>query len=332
MPAQLIEKKLFLSTSTLCDDCAHAVPQLCAFIRTKDPEAALALVGAEAVKVKVACKDSKINRDAEIYKVTSCHKYRPGDLPDLAEISCEGKTPEPSGEVKEYDLSCPVCGSADSIAVAGMRDKPSKTQEWFCRCKSCEKSFRPRKREARKAMYENSPVPEDIEQNNEKPLENKGFEVYENQEKPENPGQKRLKTRLEIAREKLTCDQYLVLKSGEPPMIDKEIMQQYGVPNDIFYRMKKEWGLIGQGKPATATVAAQPQERKDDPAPARLTVTKMLQLQQEMAVDLTEITCIMDNIGSNLPRVEKLLAYYRDEYQHCLDRICEVFNSTEIAL
>lgn len=66
--------------------------------------------------------------------------------------------------------------------------------------------------------------------------EPQGYVVYE-----------RRKTRLEIAREKLTKEQYLeLIKDGAT---DHQVRTQYGIPGDVMTALKKEWGLIPPRQP-----------------------------------------------------------------------------------
>lgn len=53
MPVKLVSRKEFDKARSLCFDCANANPRRCEFIRLKDHERGLKLVGAEAVATKV---------------------------------------------------------------------------------------------------------------------------------------------------------------------------------------------------------------------------------------------------------------------------------------
>jgi hypothetical protein len=64
-------------------------------------------------------------------------------------------------------------------------------------------------------------------------------EIYTAESKSDKP-----KTRLEIAREKLTKELIVQLKSEG--LGDKRIREKYGVANAVYYRLKKEYGLTGQ--------------------------------------------------------------------------------------
>lgn len=67
-----------------------------------------------------------------------------------------------------------------------------------------------------------------------------------------NPGTasdtKAKKSREDIAREKLTRKVYDDLQAQD--MSDLKIMKQLGVANDVFYKIKKEWGLTQAGRRA----------------------------------------------------------------------------------
>jgi predicted HTH domain antitoxin len=60
------------------------------------------------------------------------------------------------------------------------------------------------------------------------------------------------KSRLELARERLTKEAFLEMKAKG--MTDRKIMRECQIPNDIFYILKKEWfGPAGQNKEVTKT-------------------------------------------------------------------------------
>ena len=138
MAIHSIAKKEFVKKISLCDTCGNAVPQLCAFIREKESESALASIGAEAV----SCEYYRNPHFEVLYKVTSCPSHILKELPSIGELA--HKT-EP-----EYDLSCPECGSDKNVKIAGIYEYPQKPDKWYCRCSACNKSFRPRKREVKK--------------------------------------------------------------------------------------------------------------------------------------------------------------------------------------
>lgn len=77
--------------------------------------------------------------------------------------------------------------------------------------------------------------------------EPQGYVVYE-----------RRKTRLEIAREKLTKEQYLeLIKDGAT---DHQVRTQYGIPGDVMTALKREWGLIPPRQPRKVKPAGSPEQ------------------------------------------------------------------------
>ncbi|MGB9825253.1 MAG: hypothetical protein ACPLRU_01155 [Desulfofundulus sp.] len=71
---RLVSRKEFNKARGLCIDCANAYPRKCEFIRLKDCDKGLELVGAEAVATLVV--DSLCGRYKYlIYKVTSCPDF-----------------------------------------------------------------------------------------------------------------------------------------------------------------------------------------------------------------------------------------------------------------
>jgi hypothetical protein len=55
------------------------------------------------------------------------------------------------------------------------------------------------------------------------------------------------KTRMEVAKEKLTKDEYLRLH--EEGMSDRKIFESKDIDRDIFYTLKREWGLLDRQQP-----------------------------------------------------------------------------------
>lgn len=210
--------------ASLCESCSNAVPQLCLFIRSKDAEKALtAMGGVEAVKY------SSRRQQSAVYRVTACPKHVPGELPPITE--------------KKYNLSCPYCGSVNSVKVAWTGALPP--EEWYCRCTKCKKSFRPKKKEVDKTM---DTVNENAEScNNSADLFNTEPGGVQDQE----PANEKLpdfrKTRKQIILEKLDKDGYLKLK--EKGLSDEAVLEEIGINiswKDALVSLKRKWGLVGQ--------------------------------------------------------------------------------------
>lgn len=203
MAVQVVPEAKYIASRTLCDSCSLATSSLCIFMQASVGEAEQALVdmGADAIATP--------REGTRLLKVIACPLHKQGRLPSL-HGGARKKIRISSEIVRKYDLSCPECGSARNVKVAGAREMPCSPQDWYCRCTSCNKSFRPRKREE------------------------KSMEVYQSPKK----------NTLEVAREKLTRDDYIRLKNKG--LTDKEIAAKINVDHNTIYRLKKEWGLVGQ--------------------------------------------------------------------------------------
>jgi len=163
-------------------------------------------------------------------------------------------------QIKDYDITCPNCGSAENLSIAGTTTYPRNPLEWYCRCKSCKISFIPRKKE------ENSMEGHMNEVSTE---EAQGVEI--------------VKTRYEIAKELLPKEEMIRLKDEGKK--DKEIYQSLGIHMDIFYRLKREYGLMDpvhalEPAPITQTEGEQPEPT--EPAAKLLTIEEALKLRDKL--------------------------------------------------
>jgi len=131
----------------------------------------------------------------------------------------------------------------------------------------------------------------------------------------------RPKTRLELAREKLSRDVYQRLK--EESISDSKICKQYDIAPDVMVALKKEWGVLSSEKKT---------EQKETTAGTCMTIAQVVQMREELIEDIDDFDRILNNTDAISPRIERLLKYYRDDYQRCLDRIEGVFNTTEVTL
>lgn len=160
------------------------------------------------------------------------------------------------------------------------------------------------------------------------------------------------KTRLEVAREKLSQEQYQDLK--KKLMSDSQIYKKYGIAADVMVQLKREWGIDikqiipsrGQKKetvPAAQSVRsiqpAQPDPPREEPMPAQspagLTIAAALELRTEMAEDMESLEKILSvaEKGAELTeRVVRMLEFQRDMHRQALDRINEAFSRTVVEL
>ncbi|RJQ25548.1 MAG: hypothetical protein C4589_11160 [Peptococcaceae bacterium] len=149
---------------------------------------------------------------------------------------------------------------------------------------------------------------------------------------PERP-----KTQREILEEKLTKESYLQYK--QEGLSDDAVLIKLGLPTmwrSSLTKLKVEWGLLGMkiNTPIPVAAAAGAVREKDEPATARMTIAQALELRDELGDDINDLEYLLQQAeGVSLsPRLVKMLIWYHDEYQRCLERIKEVFNSVTIAI
>lgn len=143
---------------------------------------------------------------------------------------------------------------------------------------------------------------------------------------PEEQGKK--KTRFEIAREKITLEQYKTMKAQGKT--DKDMYESLDIPVDCFYALKKEWG-IAQAKRAEPKEETQVQHDEAKVKPAnKITIASALELREQLAEEMDSVGEIKDSGVMVAPLVEELLEKHFAECQSNFDRIEEVFNATEI--
>lgn len=156
---------------------------------------------------------------------------------------------------EKWDLSCPKCGSVNNVRVVGVYEAKRNPENWFCRCGTCEKSFMPRrKKEAENMDITNAAVQAET-QTQQDPVNtpNDTFQAYP----VGDAGGGKQKTRLEIAREKLTKERYLELIQSMP---DAKITRQEGIASDVLVALKREWGLIPPKQPRNAKSSEEPEQ------------------------------------------------------------------------
>lgn len=172
----------------------------------------------------------------------------------------------------------------------------------------------------------------------------------------------RPKTRLEVAREKLSREQYQDLKKGG--FSDKQVCKECKIAHDVLIQLKRKWGI--EIKPIIPSrkqkLAPEAQEKSLQPDPSReesntgpvlpshaeeskeapsaqatatgLTIAQAIELREELSDDLEcyeNILKVADTVGLT-DRVIQALTWQRDTHQQVLARIDEVFNGTVVQL
>lgn len=79
-------------------------------------------------------------------------------------------------------------------------------------------------------------------------------------------------TRYEIDKEKISKEEYFkLIAQGKT---DKQIISELDIRQDIFYRIKKEWGLVGKGKVVPPDNMSPVSTDQVEPSPAVKVVTE----------------------------------------------------------
>jgi DNA-binding CsgD family transcriptional regulator len=154
------------------------------------------------------------------------------------------------------------------------------------------------------------------------PAESPG-QVKENQ--ASRPGTK--KTRLEIAREKLSKSEYIWLRAQGKT--DRDIIRQFGMHTATFYKLKGEWGLTGQSQTAEKI------SEKTAPPPADgITIAQALERRVELNADIESweaLRKVAVDAGESA-RVVKTIESQINICRQTLERIKNVFESTVVNL
>lgn len=301
---QLAQEKATSETPvSLCESCSNAVPQRCLFMRSEDAETALDAMGAKADAYVYSYEKSAV------YRVTDCPKHIPGELPPLTE--------------EKYNLSCPYCGSVNSVKVAWTGVLPP--EEWYCRCGQCNKSFRPKKREVKDMQIgsaDNVLNPGEIQ--NQEP--NKKQPELEKQPEPQ-------KTRREIILEKITQEAYE--KHKNDGLSDEQILEFYKLPlnwKDALVKIKRGWGINGpwSGNRQQKEPKA---EAHTENTPGTLTISEAIELHDELEEEVECLDYLLTSVPVSLTKgIKLLLDERRCEMARKLHRIHEVFEETKVAI
>ena len=122
------------------------------------------------------------------------------------------------------------------------------------------------------------------------------------------------RARMLLPREKLVA----LKKAGKT---DIEIMEEFEIVNTPYYALKKEYGLT--------TRIGSPKSDKGF-SDRKMTIDQVLKLREETVTDIEGLTLLI--LTTDHERLEKLLTWYRDQYQHMLDRIDQAFSNTEVTI
>lgn len=141
------------------------------------------------------------------------------------------------------------------------------------------------------------------------------------EKQPEKP-----KTRLEIARGKITPEEYMRARDlGEN---NKQIYESLIIAPDTFYRLLEEWGLKGyQPKQDDPRV-----EAKTEKAPESRTISEAITLHDELEEELESLDWLLDP-ERNIPLVKSVRLLLDDRRCHTamrLTQILDAFNTVTV--
>ena len=224
-----------------------------------------------------------------------------------------------SGPVREYKLSPEELAEYDNLRKPTGKAPIVLPPGWGRK-----------RKEAEDNMLENMPIPDSVVHDSEKALENKGSGVDEKEGHPDNVVHDRPRTRMELAREKLSKEEYILRRAHES---DKNIYTQLNIAPDIFYRMKKEWELMVNNLPLQLSQSEEPKILTR--TTSGLTIAQAVELREELTGDIASLNRILDvaERGAELTeRVVRMLEWQRDVHKQALERINEAFERTVLPL
>lgn len=151
-------------------------------------------------------------------------------------------------------------------------------------------------------------------------LSNETAVSFENNTDNPAPSLERKKTNLEIAREKLPKEELIQLK--EQGFSDNKILGKFNIHPDTFYKLKKEYGLMG------VTINAKPEEA---PAGTYITLAQALEMQKELQDDIRclELIAPVPPLSAGVP---KLLTEHGVKCRQRLDDLQKAFENTKIRI
>lgn len=144
----------------------------------------------------------------------------------------------------------------------------------------------------------------------------------------------KVKIALELARERITKEEYLCRKKAGDS--DAKIYKELKIHPELFYKIKKEWNLMGVFKPGPNggvynTVQNNQEEVKKEPE--SLTITEAIELHDELEEEVECLDYLLTSVPVSLTRgIRLLLDDRRCEMARKLHRIHEVFEETKVAI
>jgi hypothetical protein len=126
------------------------------------------------------------------------------------------------------------------------------------------------------------------------------------------------KSRVELAREKLSPGEYKRRRAnGET---NKQIMRDLGIPNDVFYWLKKEWaGAGGKNEPVQQEESGPEQAQEPAPGPAPAEDTRPGPLAEDVrpdpSVEVCRLNILLEKMDRRLDATVRLLNDLADRYE-----------------
>ena len=206
------------------------------------------------------------------------------------------------------DITCPTCGSKNSVRVAGVYEHPRTPANWYCRCYSCNKGFNPRPKES-----------------------------YEN---PGGGGMGRptvdlsKEELLEMIQQGMSAEEIADAKGLSMTTVVR-YKKNYGL-NGLAKRGRKKRGENDMdGTMLVAQVKGEGEIQVEQPAEGRtLTIAAALKHRSKMTLEAESIKVLIEHTqGLELaPGVLALLKGYQEGCNTALERVNRAFETVEIAI
>ena len=206
------------------------------------------------------------------------------------------------------DISCPGCGSVNSVRVAGIYESPRSPHKWYCRCDHCRKGFVPKPKGTCELLAQ--PGGEDEVAHGDK---------------------------IKAARETLPQAEFeRMIRQG---MTDPEVADVTGLDVYLVKRLKQEYKLTGfVGKRNRFTIRKEREDMIAETMPAdsraekKMTISAAIEHQANMAREAESIKQLIEHAqGLELaPGVLALLKGYQEGCNTSLERVTKAFETVEI--
>ena len=259
------------------------------------------------------------------------------------------------------DISCPGCGSTNSVRVAGVYESPRTPANWYCRCYSCERGYNPRLKEdgggevahGDKMRRAREKLPrEEFEKLFKQGLSDQGIAdvagvVYHHvvRLKKEygftgivghgnrNPYQKKETDTMSIC-ENINPVQENEAEGCSETVVDAQEQQPAKAEgNDLAENVT---GTKDNGNDLAESEGKIQVEQTSDQAERKMTIAAVLELREELNKELHCTTCLLNDPSFHkedwAPRIKALLEQHHRECEDMQKHINQAFETVEISI